>query len=83
MQALRIAYAVLAESALLFLGVLYATAGKDIIALGEGEHSGPFTWIVTQLDTVIPIVIGVLMLAIVIWMVVAPVQQERRRRLIR
>jgi len=46
------------------------------------NQNGPFTGIGSDIDTLVPIVIVLLMLAIIIWVIVSGVQRERavRRR---
>lgn len=61
------------------LGILYATAGKDILALVKpgGKFAGFLSPTVANIETVVPLVISVLALGFVIWFVVSTVKEER------
>lgn len=73
----RIAYTVAAEIALAILAIIYLYAGVPLIDLAVNTHTGPFSGAVEILYTIIPAIIGILQLAIVVWLVVSPVQRQR------
>lgn len=80
MRALRVVVAtIVAVSA---VALLYVEVAVPIIDMGSGDgaFTGPFSVIVTRVETMVPLVIALLLLGIVIWMVVSTVQQERTVR---
>lgn len=81
-QARRISFVVAWEIAIAILAMMYATAGKDLIAFAD-NHQGEFSNVINQLDLMVPLVIAILALAPMIWLIVAPVQEERARRIVR
>lgn len=61
------------------VGLLYSTIGQRLIALGEtgGQHEGFLSGMVENIDTVIPLVLVVILLAMVAWFLVSVVQEEK------
>jgi len=61
------------------VGIMYATVGQRLVSLGEsgGKHEGFLSGMVTNIDTVVPLTLVVILLAVIAWFVVATVQEER------
>lgn len=47
--------------------------------MAEGEHSGPFTPVVGQVDTIVPVVLMAIGVGVLVWVLVGAVQDERSR----
>lgn len=62
-----------------FVALLYVEVALPLIKMGSdgGQLTGPFSVIVTRVETMVPLVISLLLLGIVVWMVVSTVQRER------
>jgi len=73
---MRVAYATAATIANMILAVVYLRAGVPLIEQA-GNHPGPFSGVPELLYTVVPVIIGVLQLGILLWLIVAPVQEQR------
>jgi hypothetical protein len=82
LHARRIGVAAMMEGAVILLAYIYATVGQPVFDLVE-EHPGPFSSTVESIDTLMPFLILLLALGIIVWMLAAPVQQERNLRRIR
>jgi len=76
-QGRRFQYGVGATIGLGGLALIYQQVFTPIFDMADSN--GPFTHVLTSAHNVVPILIVVLLLAVWIWMVVAPVQQERNR----
>jgi hypothetical protein len=61
------------------LGILYATAGQQLLALVKPgqQFSGFMSSTVANIETVVPLVIAVLALGFTLWYIVSTVRQER------
>lgn len=61
------------------VALLYVEVALPLIEMGSGDGSmtGPFSVIITRVETMVPLVIALLLLGIVIWLVVSTVQRER------
>lgn len=75
----RMFYASRAIVALCGLGIVFAQAGMPIINMAQGEHSGPFTPVVDSLESMMPLLIGGLLLFVPVWFVISSAQRERAR----
>jgi hypothetical protein len=84
MQYARIRFGIVATLALAALGILYYQAVVPIIDLGEsgGSLSGPFSWVVGDLQTVAAPLIVVLLLMVWVYVLAGGAREERavRRR---
>lgn len=58
------------------VGVIYSSLGQRLIDR-VAEQDGPFSGVASQIDTIVPLVLSLLLLAILIWMVVSGVREER------
>lgn len=78
-QYARALYAVYAVFTIGIVGVVYATAGKEIIAMGTGDGSstGFLSDVISNLDSLMPILLSALVLFTVLWFIVSPAQEER------
>lgn len=65
------------------VGVVYYRAGRPLIELAKGQHSGPWTQAVVWLDMVVPAVLVLLLLGTYLWVIAGSVQEERKRRVLR
>lgn len=74
---MRIAFAVAATIANAILATIYIYAGIPLIERATVQHAGPFSGPVEFLYIIVPAVIGLLQLGIIIWLIVAPVQEQR------
>lgn len=66
--------------ALAILAMVYFRVGQPIFDMATGEYSGEFSYIVANLEVVVPAIIGCLLLATWIWVIVGPVQKEPTAR---
>jgi TRAP-type C4-dicarboxylate transport system permease small subunit len=73
---MRIAYATAATVANMVLAVVYLRAGVPVIEQA-GNHPGPFSGIPEMMYVIIPVIIGGLQLGILLWLIIAPVQEQR------
>lgn len=81
----RIGYALFSTIALMVGGLLYNEVFADGI-LPYVDTDGPYGTPVVWLDNLVPIVLGVLLLAVWIWVIAGAVQDEKtvdRRRRVR
>lgn len=74
----RLLFATQAVIALAGLGIVFAQAGKPLINKAQAQ-GGPFTPVVDQLETVVPLLIGALLLFVPVWFIVSGARQERAR----
>lgn len=76
---LRMAVMLKVMIGLALLGILFATAGKELLALAGpgGQFAGFMSPAVAHIDTVMPLVISVVALGHVIWYIISTVQEER------
>jgi mannose/fructose/N-acetylgalactosamine-specific phosphotransferase system component IID len=79
-QAGRIVVAAFGIMGCAIVGVLYAQAGQPLITMLQNDYSGPFSSLAGQLNTVVPLLLGAIILGLVAWVIVGPVQEERARR---
>lgn len=79
-HAQRIQVAAVFEFAVILLGLVWATAGTEIIAFANDQQDGPFSSVIGQIDTLMPLLIGLLLLGPMVWLLVAPFQRERKRQ---
>ena len=77
---MRIAYATAATIANMVLAVVYLRAGVPVIEQA-GNHPGPFSGIPEMMYVIVPVIIGVFQLGILLWLIIAPVQQQRSAQL--
>jgi hypothetical protein len=59
--------------------VIYYRAGLPLIDMAQTDFQGPFTPIASNLETVVPVVLSVLLLAIWLWVIYGAVQSEKNR----
>jgi hypothetical protein len=64
------------------VALLYAEVGLKLINMGtgNGEFTGPFSGLMTDVETVVPLVLAAFLLGIVVWFVASTVQRERSVR---
>ena len=66
------------------VGIIYAEVGTKLVNMGtgDGDSTGPFSEIISQVDTAWQLVLVVLLLGIVVWFIVGSVKEEQtvRRR---
>lgn len=74
----RLLFATSAVVSLAGLGIVYAQAGVPLINMAQ-RRGGPFTTVVDSLETVMPLLIGALLLFVPLWFVISGAQQERAR----
>jgi hypothetical protein len=74
----RLMYATASVIALAGLGIVYAQAGVPLINMAQ-RRGGPFTTVVDSLETMMPLLIGALLLFVPIWFIISGAQQERAR----
>lgn len=77
---IRVTLAVLISASL--IGLLYVEVALPLINMGtgDGQFTGPFSDVLSQVETVVPLVISLLLLGIVVWLLASSVQEETRRR---
>jgi len=65
--------------AVAMVALIYAEAGTLLIDMGtgDGEFTGPFSSLITNVETLFPLVLAFLLLAMVVWLVVSSVREER------
>jgi len=65
-----------------FVGLLFIEVGQPLINMGTGDgpFTGPFSESITQVETIVPLVLSVLLLGSIVWLLASSVQEERRRR---
>lgn len=78
-HATRIQVAAIFEFSVVLLALVYATAGEAILTYAQDQPDGPFSPVIGNLDALMPPLIGLLLLAPLVWLLVAPYQKERRR----
>lgn len=74
----RLLFATQAIVALAGLGIVFAQAGMPIINMAQ-QRGGPFTPVVNQLETMMPLLIGALLLFVPVWFIIAGARRERSR----
>ena len=65
-----------------FIGVVFNDVARPLISDVE-QQDGPFSSLAGQVETIVPLVLVMLLLAVLVWFVVSSVQEERavnRRR---
>lgn len=66
------------------VGILYAEVGTKLVNMGtgDGDSTGPFSDVISQVDTVWQLVLVLILLGIVVWFIVGSVKEEQtvRRR---
>lgn len=66
------------------VGIIYAEAGTRLVDMGtgDGDSTGPFSDVITQVDTVWQLVLVMILLGVIIWFIVSSVREEQsvRRR---
>jgi len=77
---IRVTLAVLIATSL--IGLLFVEVAQPLINMGsgDGQFSGPFSDVVTRVETVVPLVIALVLLGTVVWLLASSVQEETRRR---
>jgi hypothetical protein len=78
-HAQRIQVAAILEFAVVLLALVYATAGQQVLSFAQSQPDGPFSDVLGQLSALMPPLIGLLLLAPLVWLLIAPYQQERAR----
>ena len=73
----RIAFVVMGTVANAVLALIYLWVGIPLIDMAVVDHAGPWSAPVEWLYVIIPAVIGVLQLGLLIWLIVAPAQEQR------
>jgi len=65
-----------------FVSLLYVEVGIPLIEMGsgDGDLTGPFSESISQVETIVPLVLSVLLLGAVVWLIASSVQEETRRR---
>ena len=81
-QWLRIKFVFYAIVTCATVGVVYAQVGMPLIEMLD-VRDGPFAFVGGQIETVIPLILGLLLLASVVYLVVGNVQDERSRAEVR
>lgn len=64
------------------IALLYVEVAVPLINMGtgSGEFTGPFSTTITQVETMVPLVLSIMLLDIaVIWFIASNVQEEQRR----
>lgn len=61
------------------LGIIFARVVMPIINMGQSD-GGPYTPVLDQLETLVPLLIGALLLFIPVWFIVSGARQERARQ---
>jgi hypothetical protein len=83
-QYLRMAFVFQAIVAIATIAVIYARAAKPLVKMGtSGNFQGFLSTPISQLDTVVPLVLAFLLLGTVVWFVAGGVRDEQsvnRRR---
>jgi hypothetical protein len=74
----RLLFATQAIVAIAALGIVFAQAGMPIINMAQ-DSGGPFTPVVDNLETVVPLLIGALFLFVPVWFIVSGARRERAR----
>ena len=60
--------------------ILYFRMGVQLIGMGQGEYSGPFTPVVDALEFLVPLCLALILLGVWTWVVYGGVQRERTKR---
>lgn len=76
----RMKFVLAALTSCAVVGLIYATAGQELIAMGTGSGAmtGPFSTQIKQVDNLIPPLLGALMLGSVVYLVYGSAREERR-----
>lgn len=64
------------------IALLYVEVAVPLINMGtgSGEFTGPFSTTISQVETMVPLVLSIMLLGIaVIWFIASNVQEEQRR----
>lgn len=82
---LRTAFAFAGIVAITIVAIVWAEVGTELVAMGKsgGDFDGPFSSIVSQIDTLFPLIIAFLVVCVFIFWLVGSVREERaveRRR---
>jgi len=65
-----------------FVGIIFNELGRDLIKRVR-DQNGPFSSLAGQVETMVPLVLVLLLVAVVVWFVASSIQEERavdRRR---
>jgi hypothetical protein len=61
-----------------FVGIIFDRLALDLVTRIENQ-AGPFSELAGQVETLVPLVLSLLLLALVVWLVFSSVQSERAR----
>jgi len=65
--------------AVAMVALIYAEAGTLLIDMGtgDGDFTGPFSEVISSVESLVPLVLAFILLGIVTWLVVSSVREER------
>lgn len=76
----RYGFAIKVTIGMAFAALIHFRIGVNVLyPLATGEFSGPFTPGVEALEVIVPVTIGIILVATWLWVFVSPVQEERAR----
>lgn len=76
-QAGRIVYSIISILTLAAVALIYARPFLSMNQKLQNQYSGPYSVIGSHLKTLVPLLIGLLLLGTIVYMIVGPIQQER------
>lgn len=78
----RMSVVVVTTIAVTVIGIVYAQVGQPLLDLvtGDGPHTGFLSPTVGSLDTVIPLLLVSIELAVILWFIASSVEEERTVR---
>lgn len=77
---MRIAFVFVGTLANSVLALIYIYVGIPLIEMATVEYAGPFSGPVEYLYIIVPAVIGIIQLGLLLWLIAAPVQEQRSAR---
>lgn len=78
-QWIRIGYGFGGTVGLAVLAIIWVRVYTANLAPIVEAHAGPFSYVIGWMETIVPAVIVILLLALWVWVVAGPVQNERAR----
>ena len=80
-QIKRIVFAAKSTVAIAIGGIMHYRVGTELYAVAN-TYPGPFSGAIDQLEFIVPISLGIMLLAVWIWVLIAPVQEERKKQVL-
>lgn len=76
----RIAIFIMVTIGVSITGVIYYRIGQgELFAMATEQFSGPFSSVISQLATLVPIILAIIEVGVAVWVISGGVQQERAR----